>query len=149
VPTLSPRLAAAPAIREKPPATLAAKPEESAKPEPAASLERVIRARERPKPVVERDEEKPARLARHRVKAKESARRTIAAVREKPTRQRSRAARARVRDYDPADQGGDFRVSTTRTYILPDGRRMVTYAQPRGEDVRELVATPVVQSGPA
>ena len=34
----------------------------------------------------------------------------------------------------------DYRVSTTRTYVLPDGRRVMTYGQPRAEDVRELVA---------
>jgi hypothetical protein len=139
VPAVAPRLAVTPAIDEKPPAAaLASKPEESAKPERAARAPAAARGRERRTSVAEDDDEKPARLARHRTKEKESARRTVATVREKAVRQRVRAARLRARDA--SDFGGDYRVSTTRTYVLPDGRRVVAYGQPRAEDVRELVA---------
>src|SRR5215213_4073285 len=139
VPAVAPRLAVTPAVDEKAPAAaLASKPEESAKPERAARSTAAARGRERRASVADDDDEKPARLARHRTRAKESARRTVAAVREKAARQRLRAARLRARDE--ASDSGDYRVSTTRTYVLPDGRRVMTYAQPRAEDVRELVA---------
>jgi hypothetical protein len=139
VPAVAPRLAVTPAVDEKAPAAaLASKPEESAKPERAARATAASRGRERRASVADDDDEKPARLARHRTRAKESARRTVAAVREKAARQRLRAARLRARDE--ASDSGDYRVSTTRTYVLPDGRRVMTYAQPRAEDVRELVA---------
>ncbi|MFL5110509.1 MAG: hypothetical protein ACJ8DL_07355 [Microvirga sp.] len=140
VPAVAPRLAVTPAVEEKAPvAALAPKPEESAKPERAARAPAAARGRERRTSVADDNDEKPARLARHRTKATESARRTVAAVREKAARQRVRAARLRARD-EASDLGDDFRVSTTRTYVLPDGRRVMTYAQPRAEDVRELVA---------
>src|SRR5215203_1216827 len=140
VPAAAPRLAVTPAVDEKAPAAaLASKPEESAKPERAARAPAAARGRERRASVADDDDERPARLARHRTKAKESARRTVAAVREKAARQRLRAARLRARDT--SDLGdGEYRVSTTRTYVLPDGRRVMAYGQPRAEDVRELVA---------
>jgi len=139
VPAAAPRLAATPTIEEKAPAAaLASKPEESAKPERAARATAAARGRERRTSVADDDDEKPARLARRRTRAKESARRTVAAVREKAARQRVRAARLRARDE--ASDSGDYRVSTTRTYVLPDGRRVMAYGQPRAEDVRELVA---------
>lgn len=139
VPAVAPRLAVTPAIDEKAPAAaLASKPEESAKPERATRASAAARGRERRASVADDDDDKPARLARHRTRAKESARRTVAAVREKAARQRVRAARLRARDE--ASNSGDYRVSTTRTYVLPDGRRVMTYGQPRAEDVRELVA---------
>ncbi len=139
VPAVAPRLAVTPAIDEKAPAAaLASKPEESAKPERAARSSAAAGGRERRTSVADADDEKPARLARHRAKAKESARRTVAAVREKAARQRLRAARLRARDE--VSDSGEYRVSTTRTYVLPDGRRVMAYEQPRAEDVRELVA---------
>jgi len=142
VPAVAPRLAATPTIDEKAPAAaLASKPEESAKPERAArSTAAASRGRERRTSVAADDDEKPARLARHRTRAKESARRTVAAVREKAARQRVRAARLRARDATSDLADGEYRVSTTRTYVLPDGRRVMAYGQPRAEDVRELVA---------
>jgi hypothetical protein len=141
VPAAAPRLAVTPAVDEKAPAAaLASKPEESAKPERAARAPAAARGRERRASVADDDDERPARLARHRTRANESARRTVAAVREKAARQRIRAARLRARDATSDLADGDYRVSTTRTYVLPDGRRVMTYAQPRAEDVRELVA---------
>jgi hypothetical protein len=134
-----------------------AKPTESAKPERASPLERMARRRDvertaavpaSPPPVVprerasavERDEEpvRPARLARHRAKAKEAAR-TVAAVRAKVVKQRVRTARPRFREVAP-DLDGGFRVTSQQIHTLPDGRQIVVHTRPRSADVRELVA---------
>ena len=115
VPAVAPRLAVTPAVDEKAPAAaLASKPEESAKPERAARASAAARGRERRASVADDDDEKPARLARHRTRAKESARRTVAAVREKAARQRVRAARLRARD-----EASDFRATTASRRRAP------------------------------
>ncbi|HEX8664430.1 MAG TPA: hypothetical protein VF744_10420 [Beijerinckiaceae bacterium] len=162
----------APAVDEKTIATPAAKPEgaksastgastaasasppapEPAAPERRRDVERTasvpaspaVRERARPGAVEDDDEPaRPARLSRHRAKAKEAAR-TVAAARSKAVkRERVRMARERVRVREAPDFDGGYgslRVTSQQIHVLPDGRRIVVQARPRPEDVRELMA---------
>ena len=153
----------APAIDEKTvaasPVAPAAKPDDGVKaaaasppraaPERKRDVDRtasVPPASPRVRAVEDDDDEpvRPARLSRHRAKAKEAAR-TVAAVRARATkRERIRTARERTRVREPApvlDGGyGGLRVTSQQIQTLPDGRQIVVQTRPRAEDVRALVA---------
>jgi hypothetical protein len=102
---------------------------EAAVPEPRAGA--------RPAPKAE----KPARVARHRPAARREAvaeREETAVVPRAPASMRLRAARAVM----PRQAGGvvpALRVTSTETYVLPDGRRVTMNVAPSSDVVRQLV----------
>jgi hypothetical protein len=78
----------------------------------------------------------PRRLVRSRIRAaaaeeaRVARRRTVAVAQRKAIRQRSVVARA----------PGGLRVTSTRSYILPDGREITVRVTPRAGEVRALMA---------